>query len=173
MTTQQFQLAVQIANIFIQFLGLLAIAASLIFLALQTRAARQQTAYVADTNTGMMLTTFLSASLQILGLLYQHPELYDYFYKGESIDADDPNYPRVYFVGIMFLDFLDSALLQQQRFPQIWPANWWDEWGIDMFTTAPVLRAILDATQRWYSREIVSLKQIAEQRLQQSKNHDV
>ena len=63
-------------------------------------------------------------------LFISHYELRPYFYSGKELYKYDKNYEKVRAMAEYCLDFIGSTMIQNDRFPKLWPENWWESFAL-------------------------------------------
>jgi hypothetical protein len=73
-------------------------------------------------------------------VILAHPCLHKYFYQGQDIDSDDPEYVRVIAVAQLLANYFDGYFQQQGMYRQMWPDTKWRSYIRDHVAKSPVLR---------------------------------
>ena len=146
-------------------LGFVAVAISLIFLMKQTAAAAQQSKYVADSLTSANYAALATFMFRVEQAFIDFPELRPYFYEGEPADEQNPDYPRILAVAANKLGYFSYLLILSDRFPQLWPPNWWAKYIEEGFVTSPIMRQYVRKYREMYHSELYRLMLNADSRL--------
>jgi hypothetical protein len=86
-----------------------------------------------------------------------NPYLYKYFYQGQDIPSDDPEYDRVMAATQLLANYFDGYFQQQGKYRQMWPDRSWKSYIRDHIAKSPVLRRYVLANSRWFSPEFVQM----------------
>lgn len=148
-------------------LGFLAVAISLIFLMKQTAAAALQSKYVADSLCSSNYAALATFMFEVERTFIDFPELRPYFYEGQPVDEQCPHYGRILAVAGHKLGYFSYLLVLSDRFPQLWPPNWWSKVIERGFVTSPVMRRCVRESRVLYHPELYELMLKAESRLEQ------
>jgi hypothetical protein len=124
-------------------LGFVAVAVSLVFAMKQTAAAAQQSKYVADSLSSTNYAALANFMFTVERAFIDFPELRKYFYEGEPVDELNCDYQRILAVAGHKLGYFSYLLILSDRFPQLWPPNWWAKYIDEAFATSPVMRQYL------------------------------
>jgi hypothetical protein len=92
-------------------------------------------------------------------VILTHPVLYKYFYQGQELDSDDPEYARAMAATQMLANYFDGYFQQQGMYRQMWPDEKWESYIQDHVTKSPVLRSYVRENHRWFSPEFVKMCQ--------------
>ncbi len=90
-------------------------------------------------------------------VILDNPGLYKYFYQGQDLTPDDPEYARVMAAAQLLANYFDGYFQQQGRYRQMWPDRLWKEYIRDHVAKSPVLRRYVTENPRWFSPEFVEL----------------
>ena len=90
-------------------------------------------------------------------VVLDNPYLYKYFYQGQDIPSDDPEYDRVMAATQLLANYFDGYFQQQGKYRQMWPDRSWKSYIRDHTTRSPVLRRYVLANSRWFSPEFVQM----------------
>jgi hypothetical protein len=90
-------------------------------------------------------------------VVLEHPYLYKYFYQGQDIPSDDPEYDRVMAATQLLANYFDGYFQQQGKYRQMWPDRSWKSYIRDHTAMSPVLRRYVLANSRWFSPEFVQM----------------
>lgn len=124
---------------------------SLFFISEQVRMSKIQSK---ASNTQTVTGPFL----EIDKLFIADPELRPYFYDGQEISEDAPNYQKVLAVAEFQLDVFDTFFTQEDyvTLDTEERQNWVKYMG-DSFHTSPALCRRLNPAQDWYTAKLVKL----------------
>ena len=131
-------------SLVIQIVGFATVAFSLVFLALQTRQVVKQTQII-------VYDSVASGMSALDGIFVASPEMIPYFYEGQPIARNDPNYYKAMAIAIALTDFLESCVVQRVH-PRDTP--WWDSYIDDQFALSPILCEYLEAKRHWYDPRV-------------------
>ena len=90
-------------------------------------------------------------------IILEHPTLYRYFYQGQDLASDDPEYDRVMAAAQLLANYFDGFFQQQGKYRQMWPDRLWKSYIRDHTAKSPVLRRYVLANSRWFSSEFVQM----------------
>jgi hypothetical protein len=90
-------------------------------------------------------------------VILAHPGLYKYFYQGEDIVSDDPEYIRVMAAAQLLANYFDGYFQQAGMYRQMWPDNKWKSYIRDHVRKSPALRRYVAANPTWFAPEFVEL----------------
>lgn len=138
-------------------LGFVAVAVSLIFLMKQTDAAAQQSKYVADSLSSANYAALATFMFEVEQAFIDFPELRPYFYEGEPVDEQNPNYARILAVAANKLGYFSYLLILSDRFPQLWPPNFWAKYIEQGFVTSPIMRQFVRKNRKLYQAQLYDL----------------
>jgi hypothetical protein len=96
-------------------------------------------------------------------VILAHPCLYKYFYHGQDIASDDPEYTRVMAAAQLLANYFDGYFQQEGMYRQMWPDSKWKSYIHDHVTKSPALRRYVVANSTWFAHEFVQLCNQAEQ----------
>ena len=147
-------------------LGFIAVAISLVFVMKQTAAAAQQSKYVADSLTSSNYAALAGFMFEVEQAFIDYPELRPYFYEGESVDEQNPDYARILGVAANKLGYFSYLLVLSDTFPQLWPPHWWAGLIEEGFVTSPVMRQYVRKNRVLYHAELYDLMLKAENRIE-------
>jgi len=154
-------------SLLVSVLGFLAVIITLVFLIRQTQEMAKQSKYVAETIKVSIYQGSEDKSIAIDQVFVTYPELRPYFYSGQDIDENHPDYSRVLAVADLMLDFFDSILLQPQYFPATFLRESWEQVIVGIFANSPMLCRHLQSIQDWHSDELKSIMERGEARQRQ------
>lgn len=80
----------------------------------------------------------------------EHPELRPYFYGGQDIAPDDPNFHKAEAMAEFLLDSFDSIESFKGDIPAGIPHEGWVNWIYDCYGNSPLLRRYAAKQSRWY-----------------------
>jgi hypothetical protein len=92
-------------------------------------------------------------------VILEHPCLYRYFYQGQDIAPDDPEYTRVMAATQLLANYFDGYFQRQGMYRQMWPDIKWKSYIQDHVAKSPVLRRYVVENHNWFSREFVQMCQ--------------
>lgn len=145
----------EVLDVLVGAIGSAAVLATLLYLAWQTRAVREQAA----------LLSAQIVSERLIGLdraFLDYPELRPYFYDGRPADALDPAArDRVAALAEMMLDVFQLALTGGGAYSARHAAQI-RTWIVRAFARSPVLRAHLHADRAVYSDALLDLMRAAD-----------
>jgi hypothetical protein len=96
-------------------------------------------------------------------VILAHPNLYKYFYQGQDIASEDPEYTRVMAAAQLLANYFDGYFQQEGMYRQMWPDSKWKSYIQDHVAKSPALRCYVVANPTWFAHEFVSLCNQAEQ----------
>ncbi len=91
-------------------------------------------------------------SIEIDKTFIEHPELRPYFYEGDTIMNDNPNYAKASAVAEEMLDVFDGII--GNRYYKLDPTDEkiWRNWMISCFSKSPILCQKYCETLGWYPK---------------------
>lgn len=95
-------------------------------------------------------------SLELIKLLAQKPETYDYFYRGKPLSADEPNRIFILYAAEALANFMEHLVLQKDNLPK----NQWDVWYrfiCSTFEGSTALQEFFTHRRTWYSPELLAI----------------
>jgi hypothetical protein len=98
-----------------------------------------------------------SRQLEFDKVLLSHPCLYKYFYQGQDIAPDDPEYTRVIAATHLLANYFDGYFQQQGMYRQMWPDSKWKSYIEDQVARSPVLRRYVVENPMWFAPEFVQM----------------
>ena len=90
-------------------------------------------------------------------VILEHPSLYKYFYQGQDLAVDDPDYSRVMAATQLLANYFDGYFQQEGLYRQMWPDSMWKSYMRDHVAKSPVLRRYVAANPTWFSPEFVEM----------------
>jgi hypothetical protein len=90
-------------------------------------------------------------------IILEHPSLYRYFYQGQDLGPDDPEFARVMAATQLLANYFDGFFQQQGMYRQMWPDSMWKCYIRDHVAKSPVLRRYVIENSRWFSPEFVQI----------------
>ena len=102
-------------------------------------------------------TGVATRQLEFDRIVLENPYLYKYFYQGQDIPSDDPEYHRVMAATQLLANYFDGFFQQQGKYRQMWPDREWKAYIRDHTDRSPVLRRYVLANPRWFSPEFVQM----------------
>ena len=90
-------------------------------------------------------------------VVLDNPYLYKYFYQGQDLPSDDPEYDRVMAATQLLANYFDGYFQQQGKYRQMWPDRLWKSYIRDHTARSLVLRRYVLANSRWFSPEFVQM----------------
>ncbi|GAA1378855.1 hypothetical protein [Catellatospora chokoriensis] len=131
------------------FVGTLAVVVSLLFLAVQTRAAARQAEI--NNSIGITSTFYQSASLvQVVhGTFLSDPSLRAYFYDGRECSPKNPQRAKVVTLAELHADALEYGLMAGQ---QIKGAVAWVNYPRDLLARSPVMQEVVSGQPELWPR---------------------
>jgi hypothetical protein len=147
----------ELLSLIISVAGFITVIITLALLIRQTREMTTQTKYVADSLKSSAYENLENRIFAVNEVFINSPELRPYFKSGKDINEKDPAYNKVMAIADMLLDFLDSLIMNTQRFPQMYSYEWWNTFAIDSFANSPVLCKYLESNKDWYNSELIEL----------------
>jgi hypothetical protein len=90
-------------------------------------------------------------------VILDNPRLYEYFYQGQELAPDDPEYARVMAAAQLHANYFDGYFQQHGRYRQMWPDKLWKDYIRGHVAKSPVLREYVAANAAWFSPEFVEL----------------
>jgi hypothetical protein len=90
-------------------------------------------------------------------VILDNPQLYKYFYQGQDLTPEDPEYARVMAAAQLLANYFDGYFQQQGRYRQMWPDRLWKDYIRDHVAQSPILRRYVAENSRWLSPEFVEL----------------
>jgi len=86
-----------------------------------------------------------------------YPVLYRYFYQGQEVAGDDPEYARVMAAAQLLANYFDGYFRQRGMYRQMWPDEHWKRYIGDHVSKSPVLRSYVRENPAWFSPEFVRM----------------
>jgi hypothetical protein len=90
-------------------------------------------------------------------IILEHPTLYRYFYQGQDVGPDDPEFARVMAAAQVLANYFDGFFQQQGMYRQMWPDRLWKAYIRDHVAKSPVLRRYVTENSGWFSPEFVQI----------------
>ena len=90
-------------------------------------------------------------------IIVEHPTLYRYFYQGQDLGPDDPEFARVMAATQLLANYFDGFFQQQGMYRQMWPDSMWKCYIRDHVAKSPVLRRYVIENSGWFSPEFVQI----------------
>ena len=90
-------------------------------------------------------------------IILDNPRLYKYFYQGQDLTPDDPEYAHVMAAAQLLANYFDGYFQQRGRYRQMWPDRLWKDYIRDHVAKSPVLRRYVTENSKWFSPEFVEL----------------
>ena len=94
-------------------------------------------------------------------VILTHPSLYKYFYQGEDIAHDEPEFTQVMAATQLLANYFDGYFQQQGMYKQMWPDSKWKSYIQDHAANSPVLRRYVVANPMWFAAEFVRMCKLA------------
>ena len=89
--------------------------------------------------------------------ILEHPTLYKYFYQGQDLGPDDPEFARVMAATQLLANYFDGFFQQQGMYRQMWPDSLWTNYIRDHVAKSPVLRRYVTENSGWFSPQFVQI----------------
>ena len=86
-----------------------------------------------------------------------YPALHRYFYQGDELNRDDPEYARAMAAAQLLANYFDGYFRQRGMYRQMWPDEQWIPYIQDHIRKSPVLRRYVNANPAWFSPEFVKM----------------
>jgi hypothetical protein len=90
-------------------------------------------------------------------VILEHPDVYRYFYQGQDVANDDPEYTRVMAATQLLANYFDGYFQQQGMYRQMWPDIKWKSYIQDHVAKSPVLRRYVVENSTWFAPEFVQM----------------
>jgi hypothetical protein len=90
-------------------------------------------------------------------VILEHPDVYRYFYQGQDVANDDPEYTRVMAATQLLANYFDGYFQQQGMYRQMWPDIKWKSYIQDHVAKSPVLRRYVVENSTWFASEFVQM----------------
>ena len=90
-------------------------------------------------------------------IILTYPALYRYFYEGDEVARDDPEYARVMAASQLLANYFDGYFRQEGMYRQMWPDEQWRGYVRDHIDRSPGLRRYVTDNPAWFSPEFVRL----------------
>jgi hypothetical protein len=130
--------------------GLVLVAVSLFFSALQTREVARQSSI----NNGIGSATALLEMNHVCRAwhdrLLDDPSLRPYFFDGRPAAADDVERPRVLTLAELLADVLECNLRMASLLPEFDFAHSWHHWPAHMLQQSPALAEVVEPNPKWW-----------------------
>jgi hypothetical protein len=138
----------------------LAVIVSLYLVYRQTSIFAKQTEYVARSLVESQSESLNNQSHEISRIFIAYPELRPYFYHGQPIEEDHPDYHRAEAVAELILDIFWSMSNQARRsapgeLDRDGSGKLWQAFVGDSFAQSPILVKTLTKRQNWYGQAMV------------------
>lgn len=95
-------------------------------------------------------------SFELLKLLSDHPNTYDYFYHKKPLENNAPEKIIVLYLAEALTNFMEHLILQKPNLPQ----KQWEVWRRFIYTTfksSVVLRNFIQENREWYSEDLLKI----------------
>jgi hypothetical protein len=96
-------------------------------------------------------------------VILTYPVLYKYFYQGQDLNSDDPEYAQAMAATQLLANYFDGYFQQRGMYRQMWPDDKWESYIQDHVKKSPVLRSYVNDNQLWFSSEFVKMCQAGRQ----------
>jgi hypothetical protein len=153
----------EVISLVVSIVGFAAVVLTLWFM-------QHQTSSGADSLKNSAYQSCANQLFTIDKVFIEYPELYRYFYAGMDVSESDPAYERVVAISELFLDFIDTVLIQEAALPAYWHHDRWEPYFIDLFTSSPVLCRHLSLKKSWYPKSMMHLMEKGERARIQKNN---
>jgi hypothetical protein len=90
-------------------------------------------------------------------VILAHPCVYKYFYEGQDIARDNPEYTRVMAATQLLANYFDGYFQQEGLYRQMWPDKEWTSYIQDYVAKSLVLRRYVVEKSRWFAPEFVRI----------------
>ena len=90
-------------------------------------------------------------------VILEHPTLYRYFYQGEDLGPEDPEFACVMAATQLLANYFDGFFQQQGLYRQMWPDRMWKSYIRDHVAKSRVLRRYVIENSGWFSPEFVRI----------------
>lgn len=145
----------ELLSLIISAAGFIGVIITLLFLYRQTRMSDREL-------RENLLIPLKTQQLEIDKLFIERPHLRKYFYDGVSLGEDEPDeYAQVSATAEYILDHFASVLLHTTADGAPLTSTIWREYMKDSFANSPALCATLERHERWYSPELLNIKEEA------------
>jgi hypothetical protein len=104
-------------------------------------------------------------------VILAHPCLYKYFYEGQDIVRDDPEYTQVMAATQLLANYFDGYFQQEGMYRQMWPDKEWKSYIQDYVAKSLVLRRYVVEKSRWFAPEFVRMCNSSGQSSAPNKGH--
>jgi hypothetical protein len=96
-------------------------------------------------------------------VILANPCLYKYFYHGQDIASEDPEYTRVMAAAQLLANYFDGYFQQEGMYRQMWPDSKWKSYINDHVAKSPALRRYVVANPTWFAQEFVQMCNLLDQ----------
>ena len=105
--------------------------------------------------------TMTSYSMEISRIFLEHPDLRPYFFSGQAIDTNHPDYLQAEAIAEVILDIFWTMSSQAKRvqgeFANPEARELWQNYIRDCFAQSPILAGFLTMRKDWYGDEMITL----------------
>ena len=154
----------EIISLAVSIIGFALVIITLWFMQRQTSVMRKQaelmSSQVESGIASMKSSAYQSYATQMFTIdtiFLRYPKLRPYFHSMVEVEDDHPDYHRIIALSELFLDYIDTVLIEEEELPALWPTDKWDPYFIEMFTHSPVLCKYLEKHKDWYTEQLIKL----------------
>jgi len=150
----------EVLSLIVSTISSIAVVISLVLVYRQTSIFAKQTQYVARSVLVSLSESMNNQSHEISRLFIEYPELRPYFYDGQTIEEQHPDYHRAEAVAELILDIFWTMGVQARRYIQHevrteGDGNLWQDFVAESFAQSPLLVKTLLKRQNWYGKAMV------------------
>ena len=138
----------------IAVIGLIFQAATVLLAASSAYYIWRQLYAVALTGQANLSERLASQSIEIIKLIADDPNLYDYFYSRKPLIADEGNRTKVLCYAEIFANFLEHVFLQKDGLP-LASRDAWLRYILDHYRSSMVVGDFVESHRDWYAKVFV------------------
>jgi hypothetical protein len=154
----------ELISLTVSIIGFTLVVFTLWFMQRQTSAMHKQaelmSSQVESGVASMKSSAYQSYATQMFTIdtiFLRYPKLRPYFHSRVKVEDGNPDYDRIIAISELFLDYIDTVLIEEEQLPDLWPSNKWDPYFREMFNQSPVLCTYLEKHKEWYTDQLIKL----------------
>jgi hypothetical protein len=143
--------------------GTLLVPFAVYFAALQWRLSAQQSKQLREAVVAEIQQSLASQFQQLATIMIEYPGLRKYFYSGAEPPESGPELERASVLAGMFMDFVDTTVVQKAHMPQAY----FDEWRnyfVDLHRASPLIQRMSSEWADFYGPEVAAIFDVARER---------
>ena len=133
--------------------GTLLIPLAVYFAALQWRQSATQSESLRNAVLSEMQQSLAGQFQEICVIMIEHPQLRKYFYTTAKPPPPGPELEQALVLGGMFIDFMDTTIVQRNQMPESYYAEW-RRYFVDLFSASHLMREMWMHWESYYCEEV-------------------